>query len=150
MSNILGDAKQTEIIYTVLLCNKLNSNHLSKSDLKLLSWNVWSIQNIVKLKKRLDFLLDMNIDISCISETWFDADYGVFSTVIKEAGYKMCHAFRTNKSGGGVAIIFNSELAIKDGEARTIQYTSFEYCSEILRHSNASKMLIVCLYRKQE
>ena len=52
----------------------------------------------------------MNIDISRISETWFDADYGVFSTVIKEAGYKMCHAFPTNKSGGGVAIVFNSEL----------------------------------------
>ena len=52
----------------------------------------------------------MNIDISCISETWFDADYGVFSTVIKEAGHKMCHAFRMNKSGSGVAI---AELTLR-------------------------------------
>ena len=125
------------------------SEHLSILNVKLLLWNVWSVQGEVKLQKLLDFLLDNSIHLACICETWFSSATGRFSAVIKECGFNVHHAFRAEKNGGGVAIFYKFNMNVVTGEASTTQYLSFEYCTVMLRSDN-NKTLIVCLYRKQE
>lgn len=117
---------------------------------KLLVWNVWSIANMEKLQNLLQILEDQNISIACITETWFDRKNGTFSKTIKEAGYKMNHAFRDSKRGGGCAIIYKKSLAIKNGNKSTSEYESFEYAIVILALKSGKKLMITCVYRKQE
>ena len=123
---------------------------LSDKEINLLMWNVWSINNNNKLINFIEFMTDKCIDIACICETWFDSGIGVFSSIIKEAGYDHLPAYRTDKNGGGVSIIYKSDLPIKENEASTNKYITFEFSSIVMRHIHSSKLLIVCIYRKQE
>ena len=116
----------------------------------MLCWNVWSAQSSVKLSKVLDFLIDMQIDIACICETWFTSDSGAFSATIKEAGFDVKHAHRGGKLGGGVAIIFKHGLFVKKEDASTSNYSSFEYASIIIKCTHSYNILLMCIYRKQE
>ena len=86
---------------------------------------------------------------SCISETWFDAQTGKFTGMIKEAGFDFVHANRDDKRGGGVAILFKIALKVKKGESSTSKFTSFEFaqCTVQIAHS---KVLLLCIYRNQE
>ena len=113
-------------------------------------WNVWSIANPEKLNNLLQIMEDRNISIACITETWFDKKTGPFSKTIRDAGYKLNHAYRENKRGGGCAIIYKEKLAIKDGDASSSSFESFEYANVTLTLKSGRKLLIVCLYRKQE
>ena len=74
----------------------------------------------------------------------------MFSAAIKSAGLEIAHAFRDDKAGGGVAIIYKNDMPMKKGAASTSEYITFEYCTTIFRQGNGVKLLIVCLYRKQE
>ena len=114
-----------------------------------MSWNVWSVLGEEKLRNFLQLMEDKDIDMACICETWFDAQAGKFTAVIKEAGYDIKHANREKKKGGGVAVIYNKKLNIKPGEASTTKYTSFEFTYCILKTTEA-KILVVCIYRLQE
>ena len=97
----------------------------------------------------LQFIEDNDINVACISETWFDAQNGIFTSSIKEAGYDLIHGHRENKRGGGTAIIFKKTSDVKPGEASTTKFTSFEF-SYIILKVDKSKIVLVCLYRKQE
>ena len=90
-------------------------------------WNVWSILNPVKLKNVLQTLEDNDIQIACITETWFDADKGTFTSTIKDEGYKILHSPRTDKRGGGTAIIYKENLKVKEGAASSSKYQSLEF-----------------------
>ena len=124
-------------------------NKSSKKTL-VLAWNVWSILNESKLQNFLQIVNVMNIDVACICETWFDSKNGVFSRMIKENKFGLHHAHRVNQRGGGVAIIYKEHLALKEGEASTAQFTSFEYAYVTLTLQSKLKVLLVCVYRKQE
>ena len=101
-------------------------NESSRKSL-VLCWNVWSIANEMKLQNFLHILDDMNIEIACVCETWFDSKTGVFSRLIKEFGYELHHAHREKKKGGGVAILYKTDLSVKKGGASTSTFLSFEY-----------------------
>jgi hypothetical protein len=85
-----------------------------------------------------------------VTETWFDRKTGTFSKTIKDAGFKLNHDFRTDKRGGGCAILYSKNLSVKNGKASTSEFTSFEYSSIILTIKAGRKLVIVCIYRKQE
>ena len=116
----------------------------------VLCWNVWSILNEDKLSNVLQILEDKKIQIACICETWFDSEKGKFTTAIKEAGYEIAHGFRENKRGGGAAILYHKNLSCKKGEASSSKFSSFEFSSVTLVTSDKAKLLLVCVYRKQE
>ena len=124
-------------------------NTSSKKTLALV-WNVWSILDKSKLQNFLQIVDDMNIGIACICETWFDSQTGVFSKMIKEANFCLHHAHRESKRGGGVAIMYRENLALKEGEASSSEFTSFEYAYVTLTLQSSLKLLLVCVYRKQE
>ena len=130
MPNISRAAKENYEEYT-LLCKKLLVTKSSAATL-VLSWNVWSILNETKLRNFLCILEDMNIDVSCVTETWFDAKAGPFSKVIKDSGYEIHHAHREKTRGGGAAIIYKRDLEVKEEEASSSQYSSFEFASVTL------------------
>ena len=96
---------------------------------RILCWNVCSILNENKLNNFVHLLEDMDINIACVSETWFDAASGKFTSLLKESGFEINHAYRDDRRGGGTAIIYDDTLKIKKGEASTSKFSSFEYCS---------------------
>ena len=115
---------------------------------KILCWNVCSLVNQHKLLNTLQLFDDLNIDIACLTETWWTSSSGTFSKCIRDAGFKLSHAHRSNTPGGGVAIIYKATLKLKNMEKSTVRFSSFEYCS-VLLHSTL-KIIILCIYRKQE
>jgi len=117
---------------------------------KILHWNVWSILEKRKFLLYFQILNDNQIDIALVNETWFQSEKGLFSKRAKDSGYNVFHAFRENKRGGGVAIFYKNTLSIKDLNASTSLYSSFEFSSVIVSLKSASKILLVSIYRKQE
>ena len=93
-----------------------------------------SILSEERLTSVLQYMEDNDIQISCTTETWFDAQIGRFTGMIKEAGYDIVHANRDDKRGGGVAILFKIALKVKKGESSTSKFTSFE-CIVQMSHS---------------
>ena len=112
-------------------------------------WNVWSILNEPKLTNFLQIIDDNDIGIACVCESWFDSEKGIFTKTIKKRGYKLHHAYR-EKRGGGSAIIYKKELAVKIGEASSTQYESFEYAYVTLTIQSKRRLLIANIYRNQE
>ena len=123
--------------------------NLSDDICNILYWNVWSIQNEKKLDNLLQIIEDLDIQIACICETWFDSLEGTFTKRIEEEGFLIAHAFREEKKGGGAAIIYKKSLKVKPGEVSSSKYISFEFSTVILKYSQA-KILLMCIYRKQE
>ena len=82
----------------------------------------------------MQVLDDKEIDIACISETWFDSKTGKFTPTIRESGFKIGHDCRENKRGEGSAIIYKQSLKVKPGEASCSKYELFEYSSHLMSH----------------
>ena len=116
----------------------------------LLCWNVWSVLNPTKLQNFLNNIEDAKVDLACVCETWFDSKNGNFSKMIRDAGYKLHHAYREEKRAGGVAIMYKEKLTVKEEDASTSQYTSFEYACVTLTLQLQRRIVLVCLYRNQE
>ena len=95
MSHIFGKTKKVKEIYTLLQPKKLNKKSLSNC--KIMSWNVWSMLSDQKCSHVLQVLADNEIQVACISETWFDSKNGKYTKSIKEAGYELIHDYREDK-----------------------------------------------------
>ena len=105
--------------------------------------------NDVKLNNILQILDDNLIDIACISETWFDSSNGKFTATIKEAGFDIIHAHREHSRGGGTAIMYRN-VNMKKGESSTCKFVSFEYSYTLITLASRAKLILTCVYRKQE
>ena len=113
-------------------------------------WNVWSVLNESKLENLLQILVDFSISVACITETWFDSKNGAFSHKIKKRGFEIHHAYREDKRGGGAAILYKKSFRVKEDEASAKEYSSFEFSIVILTIRANRRLVMVCLYRKQE
>ena len=132
-----------------VLCKKLQVAELSGRSL-MLCWNVWSILNETKRQNFLQIINDMKVSIACVVETWFDAETGPFSRQIKDCGYELHHAYREGIKGGGVAILYKKKMNVKKGDASTSKHSSFEYSYITVTMNSNKKIVIICIYRKQE
>ena len=119
-----------------------------ESTINLVSWNVQSLAN--KIHVVLQLLNDQNIDISCLQETWFSSETNITTSIIKESGYNISHTFRSNKRGGGVAILWKSKLESLKRNCNVVPktYSSFEYQCVVFNFK--TKVIIISLYRLQE
>ena len=122
----------------------MSHNNVSKHDFKLCSLNVRSIN--YKTLCIHEFIIDNNLDILCLCETWLGTDYD--ETSISEflpPGYKLLHQARTNQRGGGVRIVYKGGLDVvkMDSSDGT---TLLEYLS--CKVSLHKKQFILCsMYR---
>jgi hypothetical protein len=93
-------------------------------------------------------LFDNNVDLACVSETWFSSQSNTTTSILRNSGYNIVHNFR-EKRGGGVGIIWNSRLNSKVRSSSTIRsFTTFQYQNIIF--NGKYKINLMCLYRLQE
>ena len=115
--------------------------------MKCLLWNPQSLQN-----KILDFiqsLLDNDIDIAFVTETWMTGPNNLTSGLLKESGYTMFHSFRTDQRGGGVAILTKSHFSTKN--CKTFKYQTFEVVVQGVKLFNqVHPITLVTVYRLDE
>ena len=101
--------------------------------------NARSINNKALFIK--DYVVDHQIDILGITETWTKSD-GESNRVVNELsprGYSFIHVPRKKRSGGGIGLLYNTSLKIERVDCNS--YASFEYL-EVKLHT-ASTVAVV-------
>lgn len=113
--------------------------------LKVFLINARSVCN--KSHEIADFIVEEDIDILLITETWLskatESNRVVLGNLVP-AGYSIHHIPRAGRRGGGVGLVFKSSLDIKKQD--TASYTSFEHVEALLRAGNDCFRLSV-IYR---
>ena len=96
----------------------------------------------------MSILLDNNIDIAFISETWLSSETNSVTAHIKSYGFDLIHVFR-DKRGGGVAILWNKRVQkhIKFSPVKH-EFKSFQYHKIVFNGTIKTDM--ICIYRFQE
>ena len=112
--------------------------------MKCLLWNPQSLQN--KILDFLQILIDNNIDIAFITETWMTCAKNLLSGLLKESGYTMFHVFRSDQGGGGVAILTKSSFSTKN--CKSFKYQTFEVVVQAVKLFNqVHHVTLVTIYR---
>ena len=118
--------------------------------------NAGSVKN--KVTGICDFIINNNVDIMAITETWLYADDNENAIYINEMtpdGYEMKHVARQDESGhaaGGVGLIFRKsvKVVVKDsGNMCRSKTDQFEYMAcDVFQNSDArSKIILILVYR---
>ena len=119
-------------------------NNVSIHDFKLCSLTVRSINN--KTRCIREFIIDNNLDILFLCETWLGTDYNEPSiSDFLPPGYKLLHQARTNQRGAGVGIVYKGGLDVVkiDSSDGT---TLLEYLScKVSLHKK--QFILYCMYR---
>lgn len=116
-----------------------NARHMSMCLL-----NARSINNKALFIK--DYVVDNQIDILGITETWTKSD-GQSNCVVNELsprGYAFIHVPRTKRSGGGVGLLYNKCLKIE--RILSTKYSSFEHL-EVNVNTPDAVLRVAVVYR---
>lgn len=110
-------------------------------------WNPQSLQN--KLLDFIQTLVDNDIDIAFVSETWMTCANNLTTGLLKESGYIMFHSFRSDQRGGGVAILTKSSFLAKN--SKTFKFQTFEVVVQSVKLFNqVHPITLVTVYRLDE
>ena len=110
-------------------------------------WNPQSLQN--KIFDFIQTLVDNDIDIAFITETWMTSSNNLTSGLLRESGYNMFHSFRSDRRGGGVAILTKTSFLTKSG--KTFKYQTFEIVVQSVKLFNQAQSInLVTVYRLDE
>ena len=115
-----------------------NAHHMSTCPL-----NSQSINNKVLIIK--DYVVDYQIDIWGITETWTKSD-GESNRVVNEMSHRgnsFIHLPRKKRSGGGINLLYNTSLKIERVDCNS--YASFEYL-EVKLHTASTVVRIAVVY----
>ena len=119
-------------------------NSSSANSLNFCLLNARSIIN--KTLQIKDFVVDKNIDILALTETWLKPDDCSDYTVrdISPTGYAFVHIPRPNGNGGGVGLLYRKNLKME--QIKSDPFKSFEF-KEVLLHCSSSIIRIIVIYR---
>jgi len=126
------------ITIQLLPLKAINARHMSMCLL-----NSHSINSKVLFIK--DYVVDYQIDILGITETWTKSD-GESNRVVNELsprGYSFIHELRKKRSGGGIGLLYNTSLEIERVDCNS--YASFEYL-EMKLHTASTVVRIAVVY----
>ena len=112
---------------------------------KLCVLNTQSMRN--KSDEFVDFVLQNNLDLVAISETWFKPDDNLVPHECTPAGYSLHHIPRPKKTGGGVALLFRSSLSVSM-KNDNIDYLTFESLHAEIT-CNSRSVRLVNIYRPE-
>ena len=76
-----------------------------------------------------DYVLEHDIDILCLTETWLTPNDDIITQAIIPQGYIIEHIPRSTRRGGGVGVLFNNTLRLES--ANMWHAESFE-CVEVV------------------
>lgn len=76
------------------------------TQVKFMLWNARSIRG--KISEYFDFLMENKIDISMVTETWLEKN-----DKFAHPSYKCFRIDRPNRRGGGVALVINNSLKVR-------------------------------------
>ena len=114
-------------------CNYVNSIKDLESHENYLIVMHLNIRSMINKKNELANILEQNsIDIALLSETWLHSDNKKHSKI---KDYHIESVERTNKKGGGVAILANQSLTYRRRSDIELSFPLLELCAiEIKRH----------------
>lgn len=104
----------------------LTDQDQTRCNIFLATLNCRSVKN--KALSVCDFVTSQDIDILAITETWLGSN--IDESVIQElvpTGYKILHHSRYGRRGGGIALLFKSNINIKQLPCSESNYTHFEH-----------------------
>ena len=113
---------------------------------KLLTFAVFNARSVCNKALSLhDIIIDHDLDIVAITETWLRDEASDVITNLVPDGYAMINVPRKDKAGGGVALLYKSNLKLK--QCRKIKpYTSFESLECVLTLKTVTYRILV-IYR---
>ena len=112
--------------------------------LRYMLFNPWSIVN--KVHDIMSNLSDKNIDIAAFCETWLADMNNPTTAIIKSFGYKIHHNFRTDKKGGGTALVYKGVYTMSYVQSSTV-FSTFEHTMASMKTATGTKVLFVTMYR---
>ena len=87
------------------------NNHNRNGQLTCALVNFRSVCN--KIDRPIDHIVDCNLDIVFITESWLSDDDSEIRNHLEKYGFKIIHAPRAaGRSGGGVAIVYNNSVKV--------------------------------------
>ena len=93
----------------------------------------------------MSYLDSNDIDFAAITETWLTDDNNHVTSIIKDYGYEIMNVNRTNRKGGGVAILYKNVKVTRAKKLMNVD--SFEYIFCTVKLSNHSDINVICVYR---
>ena len=94
-----------------------------------------------------DYIQDHNIDIIALTETWFKPNDDISPAQVTHRGFKLVHASRKARKGGGVALLSKSGLMASVAKQRhdnqTPSHSSFAHVEVDIIVNNQHLRLIV-------
>ena len=95
-----------------------------------------------------DYILEQDLDICCLTETWLNSDDTVTIGELFPNGYEIISVPRKDRRGGGVAVIIKQSLSIKFNCSKETTFRSFEHLNSIVSHPKHSQPLnLTIVYR---
>ena len=90
-------------------------------------------------------LLDCELDVAAITETWFKTELNNCTATLRENGYSIYHFIREEKGGGGVALIYKDWLKLHS--AKCYNFQTFECILVSISSTSSKKLNFVIVYR---
>ena len=91
-----------------------------------------------------ELLLDKDIDVCLLSETWLRKGDTSKISEIKDLGYRLLHQSRPGR-GGGVAVAYKRDLEVS--RRNMSAYKSFEHIECLLKSSHNRLIRLISVYR---
>ena len=110
-----------------------------------MTWNARSLNN--KADDTMALIQDLSVDVAFVTETWLTELCSVTTACIKSYGYGITHNFRSDRRGGGTAIIYKSSLSTSTVSLGVSDIYTFGYTCMQLKCCSDVKVLAICLYR---
>ena len=125
-------------------------SHPSHTPSPLINSGFLNIRSAVNTAALIHDLIDSShLNLLWLTETWIDAKApAAIKQDLAPAGYQVLHAHRSGKKsrGGGIALIYRSDLKVSPLPLKTNQHTTFEsLCVKIC--SKSQRVNSACIYK---
>jgi len=126
--------------------SRMREDPSHETNLNICTWNARSARN--KTTDISDMIIEKNLDLIFITESWIhETGDDVIKAELTPSGYKILNKPRmSGDPGGGIAIIYRSNLQISISNQSHENITSFEYF-ETKFTSHQGDIHFVCVYR---
>ena len=127
---------------------KNNPNKTGSQELNLAVATINCESSYNKAATIADYILEHDLDICCLTETWLNSDDTVTICELFLNGYEIISVPPKDRQGGGVAVIIKQLLSIKLNCSKDTTFRSFEHLNSIVSHPKHSQPLnLTIVYR---